>query len=339
MKVFEGKTIMFGVPKLFNLDSMIEAELKAVGLNTFNISVHNNTFKYTNNRQRLESLLDKIRTGKSNYKQLLNFRESASRILAEIENVVQVDYILIIRPEIYPYDFLGSLKKKGKKMIGYQWNGLKRFPQTLNYIPLFDKFYVFDSVDLNTPNVFPTTNFYPTTIPNENIAEKTDAYYTGSYIRKRMPTLCDLISKFEALDLNVHYHLFAKRKKYFFPCRITTSRKTVSYEQNIQNTYNTDILLDITVAEHEGLSFRILEAVGFERKLITTNPRVHDYDFYHPDNILIWTSQSKEELAEFLRKPYVAIPERIKWKYSFKNWIQYMLDYGDYIPIELPPAK
>ncbi|MDZ7604209.1 MAG: hypothetical protein U5K79_01165 [Cyclobacteriaceae bacterium] len=144
-KSFEGKTIILGVPKLFNLDVMIETELKAVGFKTINISVHNNTFKYKNIVERTKSFLGKQFLRQQNFKQLLNFKEAKSRIMAELEHVEQVDYILIIRPEVYPIEFLKYLKEKGKKMIGYQWNGLKRFPHTLDYIHLFDKFYVFDS--------------------------------------------------------------------------------------------------------------------------------------------------------------------------------------------------
>jgi hypothetical protein len=110
----------------------------------------------------------------------------------------------------------------------------------------------------------------------------------------------------------------------------------LSYQQNIQYTYSTKILLDLKVAEHDGLSFRVLESVGFEKKLITTNHCVHEYDFYHPDNILIWKDQSLSELEDFIKKPYKKLPTAIKDKYSFKNWIQYALDSPDYTPLSLP---
>lgn len=336
MNTFEGKTIILGVPKLFNLDNMIESELKAVGFKTINISTHTNTFRYKNIVERIESFIGKKILRNKNYKTHLNFRRSKERILVELQKIDQADYILIIRPEVYPFDFLKELKKKGKKMIGYQWNGLKRQPQTLKYISLFDRFFIFDGRDLAVPSVLPTTNFYPTTIPNENKANKTDVYYTGSFYRKRILTLNDVISKCEELGLTVHYHLFSTRNKYVAGNKLITTKSTLNYEENIQYTYNTKILLDLKIEEHDGLSFRVLEAVGFDKKLITTNHRVRDYDFFHPSNILIWTGQTKEELAAFINKPYVAIPENTKNKYSFRNWIHYVLDEGNYMPIDLP---
>lgn len=337
MSIFEGKTIIIGVPKLFNLDSLIDAELKAVGFNTINISVHNNTFRYKNIFQRLESLIARKIFGKRHYKWYLNFKQAESSILNTLQNVHDADYILIIRPEVYPFNFLKKLKKKGKKMVGYQWNGLKRFPQTRTYIPLFDQFYVFDSVDLKEPSVLPLTNFFPTTIQATlNLIDKSDVFYVGSFYLNRIAALCDIISKCEALELHVRYHLFAKRKKKSPPCSLAVTNTVLSYEQNIQYTYNTRILLDLKVDEHEGLSFRVLESVGLGKKLITTNSRVRDYDFFHPNNILIWSDQSKEELQAFIEKPYVPLAEHIKNKYSFKNWIQYVLGEGAYTPITLP---
>jgi hypothetical protein len=336
MNSFEGKTIILGVPKLFNLDLMIEAELKAVGFRTVNISVHNNTFKYKSIFQHIESFIAKKLLRKPNYKQILNFKQSESKILSALETIDKADYILIIRPEVYPFDFLKDLKRKGNMMVGYQWNGLKRYPRTLPYIPLFDRFFVFDSADLVVPSVLPITNFYPTTIKPVNTIPHTDVFYTGSFYRGRTQTLFDIISKCEQLGLHVHCHLFAKRTKYFKGRKLSTTKSILSYEQNIQYTYNTKVLLDLKIQEHDGLSFRILEAVGFEKKIITTNYRVRDFDFYHPNNILIWNNQSKEELEAFINKPYVPLPTDVKQKYSFKNWIKYMLDEGDYTPIELP---
>jgi len=336
MNTFDGKTIILGVPKIFNLDRLIETELSAVGFKIVNISVHTNTFTYKNIFQRIESFLAKKLLGKGNYKQLLNFNQAKSSLLEKLQKVKKVDYILIVRPEVYPIDFLKDLKKKGGKMVGYQWNGLDRFPRTYEYISIFDRFFVFDGKDLEVPSVLPTTNFYPTTIQNDNVTEKTDVFYAGSFYRKRIAQLTDILSKCQELGLTVQYHLFAKKKKHFISPILSTTKESMSYEQNIQYTLNTRILLDLKVEEHEGLSFRVLESVGFEKKLITTNYRVRDYDFFHPNNILIWIGQSKEELQSFISKPYSSIPEAIKNKYSFKNWIHYILGEGNYTPIDLP---
>ncbi|HEX5150699.1 MAG TPA: hypothetical protein VFW07_04590 [Parafilimonas sp.] len=342
MKVFEDKTIILGVPKLFDLDNVVETELKGVGFKTINISFHTNTFRYKNIFQRLESFIAKNFLGKKHYKQILNFKRSEGMIMSELQKTGKADYILIIRPEVYPIDFLTALKKKGGIMVGYQWNGLDRFPRTYEYINLFDRFFVFDGKDLEVPGVLPITNFYPTLthLEKSNDSETaSDVFYAGSFYRDRVGVLYEIVSKCKEAGLDVHCHLFSKKKHHFVNNSISVTRRFLTYGENIRYTLNSKILLDIKASEHEGLSFRVLEAVGFGKKLITTNQRVRDYDFFHPDNILIWSGQSKEELEAFVNKPYVPVSEALKHKYSFKNWIQYMLKEGSYIPIELPVSK
>ena len=39
---------------------------------------------------------------------------------------------------------------------------------------------------------------------------------------------------------------------------------------------------------------------------------------------------------EFLKLPYFPIDENIRQKYSFNNWIRYVLDIPPYQKIELP---
>lgn len=341
MNVFQGKTIILGVPKNFNMDVVIETELKAMGFKTLNISFHN-FFRYKNNFQRIESFLAKNLLRKKHYKEKLNFKQSEGKIKSELKKTDKADYILIIRPDTYPIELLKELRKKGGIMVGYQWDGLDRYPNAYEYINLFDRFFVFDAKDLQVKGVLPTTNFYPTIINPEKCVNKemtSDVFFTGSFHRERMEVLCEIVTKCKAAGLNVHCHLFAKRKYSSLNYCVPVSRHLFKYEENIRYALNTKILLDIQAAVHDGLSFRVLEAVGFEKKLITTNEKVKDYDFFNPDNILIWAGQSKEDIEAFASKPYVPVPEKIKYKYSFKNWIQYLLNEGDSIPLELANSE
>ena len=79
-----------------------------------------------------------------------------------------------------------------------------------------------------------------------------------------------------------------------------------------------------------------MEALGYKKKLITTNETVKFYDFYHPNNIFIYNGENHDELTEFLKLPYFPIDENIRKKYSFANWIRYILDIPPYQKITLP---
>ena len=112
-------------------------------------------------------------------------------------------------------------------------------------------------------------------------------------------------------------------------------KSIMTYEENLQHIFSMDILIDVHVNEHNGLSFRFFEGLGFNKKVITTNQSVKHYDFYNKNNIFIWGEDKDSELIEFISSPYCPIPSEIKYKYSFENWIKYVLNLEKHIPITL----
>ncbi|MDO4763924.1 MAG: hypothetical protein Q4A00_06030 [Flavobacteriaceae bacterium] len=95
--------------------------------------------------------------------------------------------------------------------------------------------------------------------------------------------------------------------------------------ENIKMTLSSKVIIDIKLPYHSGLSFRFFESLGYNKKLITNNTSVKEYDFYHPNNIFITDYENFEGLEEFLNQPYVNICEEIKTKYKFENWIKNIL--------------
>jgi hypothetical protein len=61
--------------------------------------------------------------------------------------------------------------------------------------------------------------------------------------------------------------------------------------------------------------------MGLQKKLITDNENIKDYDFYNPNNIFIWNNNNQNLLSDFLIAPYEEVPEDIKNKYDINQWI------------------
>ena len=72
---------------------------------------------------------------------------------------------------------------------------------------------------------------------------------------------------------------------------------------------------------HNGLSFRFFEALKYEKKIITDNFSVKEYDFYNPNNIFILHKDNLENLETFLHSDYQKLPPELVEKYSFSSWI------------------
>ena len=259
-----------------------------------------------------------------------------------------IDYTLVIRPDLFELEHIELLKIHTNQFIGYQWNGLARFPTTLLSIPYFDRFFVFDNIDLsktdyNKYNLLGTTNFYfdmyqPQPVPHKGNV----AYFVGLHFDERIISLdiCaqELIKNGIKLDFNIRF--LKKDPDNQYQCQdIKFIKKNIEFDENLDHINQADILVDVVNPVHNGLSFRTFEALYYEKKLITNNKTVMDYDFYHPNNILIWDGKDLSMLQDYLSKPLVAIDIKIREKYGFKNWIRNLLDCHPYIEIKLPHAN
>ncbi len=92
-----------------------------------------------------------ILTYKKQFKQKLYLQKLQKKHRDNLTNQ-HFDYTIFIRPDLFSIPILQLLRSRANiKTIGYQWNGMKSFPNTLGTIPYFDRFYIFDPNDLNDP--------------------------------------------------------------------------------------------------------------------------------------------------------------------------------------------
>lgn len=338
MAIFNGKTIILGAPTAYGFSEIIEQELRYQGFEVFNLSFsHGGPFKYKNIVERLDSYVHKNFLGHRDYKTYLKFKRVEGTIRDRLSEIPRVDYALLIRPDQYSEDIINMIGLKANKTIGYQWDGLSRFPAVYRRIDLFDKFFVFDPKDVRYPNMLPITNFYTNSFDIGYSEEhKSDVYYVGTYMKRRASQLEEVITTLQAYGLSVKYHIckFKNRKPSFK--YLDTTPVDLTYAENLRFAFNSKILLDVPTVLHNGLSFRTFEAIGFDKKLITTNKEVKKYDFYHPNNTFIWEGQSVERLTDFLNAPYVKLAPHIKEKYSFNHWINNLLREDQVQPVAFP---
>lgn len=117
---------------------------------------------------------------------------------------------------------------------------------------------------------------------------------------------------------NPHTHVFGEHAKHV--------RKTLlSYDEIREMIYQSKCILDLMVDRQIGLSQRPFESIFFEKKLITNNRDIKNYDFYRKENIFILDEQPLEELPEFLKIPYQKISDELVEEYTPQNWINRLL--------------
>lgn len=338
-----AKTILFGMPVVSGLYKLIHENLKYHGFNVIDIVENGESFRYPSFGSWLKVKWRKIVYNDTYAKKQLKWQVLQNNINEKIKQAGGLDYVLLISGDIYSQEFIRFLKRQSKHgVVNYQFDGLHRFPAIYPLIKEFDRFYVFDPDDLKNPDypLLPATNFY---FDNnlENVPERTlDFYFTGVHMDSRAAVIARfgryVKERKKTADINILWKRNGDGRKIYPDDSITIIDKIIDFEENINRARQARVLIDFVIDEHKGLSFRTFEALGYQQKLITTNSQVKYYDFYHPNNFLIWDGYDFTALDDFLEKPYVQIDESIRKKYSFGNWINYILKINPYQEINLP---
>lgn len=334
-----NKTVIFGAPKTFNLSNEIIRNLEFLGFKVIDISF-DQKFKYRSIFQRLKNTYRKVLFNDRSLKTKYRFENYEKDIQQQLSKISKADYALIIRPDNYPLSFIKNLKNKANLLVGYQWDGMHIFPEVKKYVPHFDRFFVFDPKDVSETQL-PLTNFYLDYYYNEvpKSKLKPNAFFLGTYLECRMPGMVGIAKALDQTNFDTEFILITNKKdlenKYPQKGFVFTSNR-VSFNTYLEKVKESSILIDFLNNRHNGLSFRFFEALKEEKKLITNNPDVRNYDFYHKDNIFVFNDKNLHEISEFLQTPYKKIPNEIKEKYSFTNWIRYVLDLENHTPITLP---
>jgi len=335
------KNIILGYEGTYGIDVDFVINLESMGFNVIPIFINRN-FEYKNLFQHIRAYINRKYFKNTEIEKELRLEPNLPLFYQSINKIEgKIDFTLIIRPDSFPKSFIKKIKNKSNLMVAYQWDGLQLFYDAPKRIKYFDRFFVFDPKDLDyNKKLLPTTNFY-FDYPREFAEQvrKKSIYFFGTFINFRMGKIADFTKVIKKLDYIPEIYVVAHQRDNinpFLDSGIVFLKEGISYQKNIQNVAKADILVDFINGKHNGLSFRIFDAIGSGKKIITTNHDVYKYDFYHPNNFFILEDNNVDALKEFLTKSYVHIPEHIKLKYSFTNWIRYVLNIGDHQIINLP---
>lgn len=333
--MFEKKTILISVPYHFGLPQRFKENLEFLG---FNVVLLPETKK-----AKLSVLDTFIHVYRKFFKKDKTYKSKQKAALVEQYYIdflkqysEQFDYALVIRPDLLSLKVIKEIKSKSNLIAAYQWDGLHRFPQVIKLINEFDRFFVFDIRDIKLfPQCKPITNFYFDDMMSP-VPIKNDVYFVGTFMKNRITEIENLASIFSKLNLKVKILLQVEKKSKigkYLKNGVQYVEKPLNFKENIENLKESNIVLDFKNDVHYGLSFRTFEALGFQKKLITNNEIVKEYDFFHDNNILIIKDFSKKEISEFIQQPFWKSDPRIIEKYSFTNWIKVVLDIHPHEPI------
>lgn len=325
-----GKKVLYIGPSFFGYEKQIEQTISELG-----------AFVAYHDERPNTKTITKILI-RSNHKGLISreINRHYSKILDEASSE-QWDTVLIISPETIPEATLTQLRSILKKstFVLYMWDSLGNKSTGYNVLKHFDRKYSFDPVDCEAhKDLKYLPLFYRpeyAEIPTTHSNYLNDIYTANSLHSDRYLVAKKLFSNANKAGLKTESFLYAPSRLVFIIQKLLDPSKLpklgeVSFKaQNLNSTISkirdTRALLDIHHPQQNGLTIRSIEALGANRKIISTNKFLLEHDFYHKNNISIIDRNNPKINLEFFRSDYIPPSKSIHRKYSIREWAKTLL--------------
>jgi hypothetical protein len=328
MKTIEGKSILFIAPVFFGYEKDIVAEIKKRGARVDFIPDRpfQSSFMKAFTRLRREFVLKTAE--RFFWKAIQKF------------NRKNYDLILVILGECISPNFLASLREEFPKAILtlYMWDSFKNRKFLPKNLPYFDKCFTFDFDDAKNYGMQFRPLFYSKGFQN---AEEKNLKFDISFIGTAHSDRYKIISKVVAnlpKDTKSYLYFFLQAPWVFWVNKIfnkafkeATIREfkfsPLTKAEVKKIFFGSRIILDIEHPKQTGLTMRTLEALGAQKKMITTNSSIIKYDFFNPNNIFVINRENVGYIPNsFFLRPYKHLSDEIYEKYSIKCWVDDVLD-------------
>lgn len=320
-----GKKILFFAPAFFSYENKIASKMETMGAIVDIYDVRSITS--ARDRALLKISPDFFK------KQSISYYEE----ILEKNKEKDYDYILIVKCDMTPVDILKKFRLvfPNAKLCLYLWDSVKNISGVLDKFQYFDTLHSFDLSDckqytqLKFRPLFYTDEFHKDCKAKEY---KYDISFTGTIHSDRYDVIKQVRKIAEDKNLRCFWFCYLQSKFIYYFYKVTKRefRRTQMCDFNFEKMGSKDIayvvdgskaVLDIQHPKQTGLTMRTIEMVGMNKKLITTNASIKEYDFYDPSNICIINRNNVELDYKFLYSHYKPLNEDVYRYYSLSSWI------------------
>jgi hypothetical protein len=297
----------------FGYIDFIVNKLKATeGIDLTYINIDTIPFKYKNKWSRIANFFSKTFYNKS---------VKEMNRTAFIEKIIRsndfYDQILVIRPDKLEVSALKLLRDNTIQMSCYLFDGIENFEHQKNILGYFDTVLSYDKNDVKKYGFEFITNYiYDDAIAINEI--EFSVFNISSYDKR-----FEFLEKIAAYltENQISYRFIVRKERILQHEKIQFSKDYISLHEVKEFISKSNVLVDIQKKNQIGLSFRVFEALGFGKKLITNNQDIVHYDFYNKNNIFVISEDNYDIPNSFFETNYMQIPAEILDQYKLKNWI------------------
>ncbi len=291
------------------LDSYDNVEVALIEIDRF-------SFKYKNTWHRIQNAFLKLLFKRNLKKEYVN-----TYIIEQANKKEHYDIIFTIRPDLLKESTLEFLKTKTDSLEAFYYDSTRRFPNKVKIIPLFDKVYSYDRLDVDHYGL----NFLTNYIYSESKASAHKfQFFNISTFDYRFPAIEKLAAYIESKGWSKNMMVLGSDD--LKSEVLTIIHEQIPVDEVAKSIEQSKIIIEVQRKEQIGLSFRVFEALGHRKKLVTTNGDVVNYDFYNPQNILVVDEDDIQIPESFVTSDYVPIDDEILDHYRLNTWVKRVFD-------------
>lgn len=314
----ENKKILFITYDLSGYYEGVYAELKKRYAQVEFYNAATARYKYRNVGEKVYSFFYRLFTGRK----LKNFYKYKAFI--EQAGKHKYDITLVVRPDLFFDSQLEVLRDSSARFIAYYHDSINNLKRKKDVIRFFDKVYSYEKKDVQDFGLAFLSNFIYFEPHHELTVCEAEAFSVMS-ADYRLPVLKKTAAFFKKHGHS--YRFFAMDDKPQNDGILTYITKRMTNDEVIGQIKKANIIVDIhKYGVQDGLTFRVFEALGFRKKLITTNQDIRTYDFYDPNNIFVIDDLENINVPEsFFTTAYNELSPGIIQKYTIPSWLDTIL--------------
>lgn len=138
--------------------------------------------------------------------------------------------------------------------------------------------------------IYHSTVLSYTEIGNHNEIPESDVYFIGQ-AKDRLSLIVQVFKQLTILGLKCEFMILGVPKsRQLLKDQIHYIDKPLSYKENLKYMSKAKCLLDILQDGACGYTFRTLEAIVFDKKILTNNITIQDAPFYNEDDVILFRS-------------------------------------------------
>lgn len=232
--------------------------------------------------------------------------------------------MIIVFEEVLLIPFLKLRAPKKTRIILWNWNlKNKTIQKKEKVVQPFCEIWTFDPGDARKYGWRLNNQFYcPIEVENrkEKVRSRKNAF-CACQDKGRYKILKEIYKQLTARNIDCNFTLVKQIGNEYDENDQWVKENGMPYDEFLQCTIDSDIIVDLVRDGQVGITVRTLEAIFYNKKLITNNSAVKEQPLYNPRNIFIWRVDEMPKLDIFLNTPYDEVPQEIKNQYTIGKWL------------------